>query len=87
MNRNDESWMFLFVQHAIESIWVAIEDLIDLDQPVEVRHAAFRFLSALIDGQSSSLGNLRAHFFEILKKHKLQEDLHERLMRQTLPRC
>ena len=62
----------------MEAIWSTIEDLIDPHQPVEVRHAAFKFLSALIQGQYDYLGILQGHFFQVVKMHRIGEDLFDR---------
>lgn len=41
----------LHPQHAVETIWLAVRDLLEPSQPVEVRHTCLSFLKALIYGQ------------------------------------
>jgi len=45
----------LFLQHAVESIWLAVKDLIDPAQPTDVRQFTLTFLRNLIFGQVRQL--------------------------------
>ena len=47
----------LILQHAVESIWLTIKDLIEPSQPAEVRQFTLTFLRNLIFGQVCSLTN------------------------------
>ncbi|XP_069503431.1 tuberin isoform X2 [Ambystoma mexicanum] len=68
-----------FEEHAVESIWQAISDLLLPEHPMESRHAVLSLLKAIIQGQGERLGFLRAHFFKVIKNYPSNEDLHERL--------
>lgn len=39
------------IQHAVEAVWKAVEDLLTPDQPPEARHAVLQLLRAIIQGQ------------------------------------
>nr|XP_055060259.1 tuberin isoform X3 [Misgurnus anguillicaudatus] len=69
-----------FEEHAVESLWRAVEDLMHPDQPLEARHAVLVLLRAIIQGQGERLGPLRAYFFKIILDYQpCNEDLPERL--------
>ncbi|XP_075035425.1 tuberin isoform X2 [Mixophyes fleayi] len=68
-----------FEDHAVEAIWTAVSDLLDLDQPPEGRLNVLNLLKNLIMGQGERLGFLRAHFFRVIKDYPSNEDLVERL--------
>ena len=42
------------MQHAVETIWLTVRDLLEPTQPVEVRHTCLGFIKALIYGQVPS---------------------------------
>ena len=46
-----QSSIFPYCQHAVETIWLAVRDLLQPTHPVEVRHTCLAFLKALIYGQ------------------------------------
>ncbi|XP_069065851.1 tuberin isoform X3 [Pleurodeles waltl] len=68
-----------FEEHAVESIWQAVSDLLLPEHPAEARHAVLHLLKAIIQGQGERLGFLRAHFFKVIKNYPSNEDLQERL--------
>ncbi|XP_029433255.1 tuberin isoform X4 [Rhinatrema bivittatum] len=68
-----------FEEHAVESVWKEVADLMQPEQPAEARHAVLHLLKAIIHGQGEKLGFLRAHFFRVIKDYPSNEDLQERL--------
>ncbi|XP_051559030.1 tuberin-like isoform X1 [Myxocyprinus asiaticus] len=69
-----------FEEHAVESLWKAVEDMMQPDQPPEARHAVLVLLRAIIQGQGERLGPLRAYFFNIILDYQPNnEDLAGRL--------
>ncbi|MBN3322380.1 TSC2 protein, partial [Atractosteus spatula] len=70
----------VFLQHAVEALWKAVEDMLQPDQPPEARRAVLQLLRAIIQGQGERLGPLRAYFFSVIRDyHPSNEDLHDRL--------
>jgi len=43
--------MFVYSQHAVEAAWLVTEDLLQAHQPIEARHTALLFLTALLNSQ------------------------------------
>ncbi|XP_047659419.1 tuberin isoform X2 [Tachysurus fulvidraco] len=69
-----------FEEHAVESLWKAVADMMQPEQPPEARHAVLLLLRAIIQGQGERLGPLRAYFFKIIWDYQpCNEDLPERL--------
>ncbi|XP_030069508.1 tuberin isoform X2 [Microcaecilia unicolor] len=68
-----------FEEHAVESVWKEVADLMKPDQPAEARRAVLYLLKAIIHGQGERLGFLRAVFFKVIKNYPSNEDLQERL--------
>ncbi|XP_040212417.1 tuberin isoform X3 [Rana temporaria] len=68
-----------FEDHAVEAIWLAVEDLLQPEQPAEARLDVLNLLKSLIVGQGERLGFLRAHFFRVIKDYPTNEDLEQRL--------
>lgn len=66
------------VQYAVQAIWKAVCDLLQVSHPVEVRHAVLQFTIAMVAGQYSELGMMRAQFFQIVAGHRLEEDTQQR---------
>ncbi|XP_074649402.1 tuberin-like [Tubulanus polymorphus] len=66
-------------ENAVESVWLAMHDLLEPNVTTENRHLALKFLEHLIRGQYEKLGILRAHFFRVVKGHALLEDCQRRL--------
>uniref|UniRef100_A0A665U9V9 Tuberin n=1 Tax=Echeneis naucrates TaxID=173247 RepID=A0A665U9V9_ECHNA len=68
------------VQHAVEAVWKAVEDMLTPEQPPEARHAVLQLLRAIIQGQGERLGPLRAYFFKVIRDYQpCNEDLSDRL--------
>ena len=65
-------------QYAVQAIWRAVRDLLDPSQPAEVRQAVLQFSQALVRGQFSELGLMRAHFFKVVQTHQVEEDAQQR---------
>nr|XP_033818858.1 tuberin isoform X2 [Geotrypetes seraphini] len=68
-----------FEEHAVESVWREVADLMRPDQAAEAHHAVLHLLKAIIHGQGERLGFLRARFFKVIKDYPSNEDLQERL--------
>uniref|UniRef100_A0A3Q3LGQ6 TSC complex subunit 2 n=1 Tax=Labrus bergylta TaxID=56723 RepID=A0A3Q3LGQ6_9LABR len=69
-----------FEEHAVETVWKAVEDMLTLEQPPEARHAVLQLLRAIIQGQGERLGPLRAYFFKVIRDYQpCNEDLSDRL--------
>jgi tuberous sclerosis protein 2 len=66
-------------EHAVQAIWKAVQDLLQPRHTADVRHAVLRFTQALVAGQYSELGMMRAHFFKVIQSHRLEEDGQQRL--------
>ncbi|XP_062507428.1 tuberin-like isoform X2 [Corticium candelabrum] len=66
-------------EHAVEAIWVAVQDLVQPSNPLEVRVVVLKFLKALIQGQYDHLQLLRDHFFHVVATHNIEEDFGYRL--------
>ena len=66
------------VQYAVQSIWRAVQDLLDRSQPADVRQAVLQFMQCLVQGQYSELGVMRAHFFRVIQSHQVEEDSQQR---------
>ena len=65
---------FPLLQYAVQALWLAVKDLLEPTQYVEARHLVLHFLRALVGGQYDDLNLLRAHFFNIVAQHKVEED-------------
>jgi tuberous sclerosis protein 2 len=66
-------------EYAVQAIWQAVRDLLGPGQPPETRQAVLQFLRALVQGQFSELGVMRAHFFRMVCSHQPEEDTQQRL--------
>jgi tuberous sclerosis protein 2 len=66
-------------EHAVEAIWVAIQDLVQPTHSLEVREIVLTFLKSLILGQYDHLQLLRDHFFRVVATHNIEEDFGCRL--------
>ncbi|XP_071489878.1 tuberin-like [Diadema antillarum] len=66
-------------EHAIETIWVSISDLLEPQVSADHRHLVLHFFKCVIIGQSDFLGLMRCHFFNVVKNHNIFEDLPQRL--------
>ena len=62
----------------MQAIWKAVQDLLQPRHTADVRHAVLRFTQALVAGQYSELGMMRAHFFKVIQSHRLEEDAQQR---------
>lgn len=68
----------------VKLVWIAVQDLLGEDQPIDARQAGFQFISALIDGQYNELGSLRlctssllaniSAFFRIMETYNVNPD-------------
>lgn len=58
----------------MQALWLAVKDLLEPTQQAEARHLVLYFLRALVGGQYDDLNLLRAHFFNIIAQHKVEED-------------
>jgi tuberous sclerosis protein 2 len=56
-----------------------VQDLLDRSQPADVRQAVLQFMQCLVQGQYSELGVMRAHFFQVIQSHQVEEDSQQRL--------
>ena len=65
-------------QYAVQATWKAVQDLLQPRHTADVRHAVLQFLQAIVAGQYSELGVMRAHFFQVIQSHHLQEDAQQR---------
>ncbi|XP_071965999.1 tuberin-like isoform X2 [Antedon mediterranea] len=65
--------------HAVESLWVKIADLLEPQAPAECRQLVLAFMKATINGQFKHLNMMRAHFFTVIANHSVFEDLPMRL--------
>lgn len=45
----------IFFQHAVETVWKSVEDMLVPEQPPEARHAVLQLLKAIIQGQVQSM--------------------------------
>ncbi|KAM8842478.1 tuberin isoform 1-T2 [Synchiropus picturatus] len=69
-----------FEEHAVESVWKSVEDILSPEHPAEARHAVLQLLRAIIQGQGERLGSLRAYFFKVIRDYQpCNEDLSDRL--------
>ena len=68
----------LSLQYAVQAIWKAVRDLLQPRHAVDVRHVVFRLTQAMVAGQYSELGVMRAHFFKVIQSHQLEEDAQQR---------
>lgn len=66
------------LQYAVQAIWKAVRDLLQPQQPSDVRQAVLRFTRSLVAGQYSELGVMRAHFFKVIQTHRMEEDAQQR---------
>lgn len=66
------------LQYAVQAIWKAVRDLLQPQQPSDVRQAVLRFTRSLVAGQYSELGVMRAHFFKVIQTHRIEEDAQQR---------
>ena len=69
---------FLTIQYAVQAIWRAVQDLLDRNQPADVRQSVLQFTQSLVQGQFSELGVMRAHFFRVIQSHQVEEDSQHR---------
>ncbi|CAB4012447.1 tuberin-like, partial [Paramuricea clavata] len=67
-------------EHAVEALWLAVKDLLQPENPADVRHITLQFLTSLVTGQYGSLKLLRAHFFKVIEAHNVPDDLMHRLL-------
>lgn len=67
-------FIVIFVQYAIQRLWLSIKDLLEPSVPMEIRHYVFGFIRSLIGGQYEELGMLRAHFLKVVDEHDIRED-------------
>lgn len=72
------AFLLYLLQKAIEKLWFSLQDLLQRDQARENRHLTFTFLRCLIQGQYERLGQLRAHFFRVIKQYDHPEDTTDR---------
>ncbi|KAM6939958.1 LOW QUALITY PROTEIN: tuberin [Xenentodon cancila] len=76
----DLAKMKKFEEHAVEAVWMAVEDMLTPEQLPEARHAVLQLLRAIIQGQGERLGPLRAYFFKVIRDYQpCNEDLSDRL--------
>ncbi|XP_008315483.1 tuberin isoform X2 [Cynoglossus semilaevis] len=69
-----------FEEHAVETVWKSVEDMLVPEQPPEARHAVLQLLKAIIQGQGEHFGPLRAYFFKVIRDYQpSNEDLSYRL--------
>ena len=71
----------------MQAIWRAVGDLLDHSQPADVRQAVLQFTQALVRGQFSELGVMRAHFFRVVQSHNVEEDSQQRYCTVRLVGC
>ena len=62
----------------MQAIWKAVQDLLQPSQSSDVRHAALWFTRAMVTGQYTELGVMRAHFFKVIQNHRVEEDVQQR---------
>lgn len=55
------------------------KDLIVPNKPAEQRHIAFAFYQKLIQSQYEDLSMMREHFFNVIQRHDVPEDIQNRL--------
>ncbi|PIK60477.1 putative tuberin [Apostichopus japonicus] len=65
--------------HALETIWANIADILDPCVSSEHRQLVLHFLKCLIIGQFDYLGVMRAVFFQVLRGHDVFDDLPQKL--------
>lgn len=66
------------LQYAVQTIWKSVRDLLQPQQPPDVRQAVLHFTRSLVVGQYSELGMMRAQFFKVIQTHRIEEDAQQR---------